>query len=71
MDTLIAFSHNSIVHGAVTGALGAAAVDFHAFQTWKNMSDLKTYDWGVAAFRWLQGAVIGAVTAGAAAGLGI
>jgi uncharacterized membrane protein len=62
--------HNPIVHGAITGAAAAAAVDLHAFATWKNMSDLKSYSWGVAAFRWFQGAVIGAITAAGMGGLG-
>ena len=55
------------VHGALIGLLTAAATDYHAFMGWKSFTDLKSYNWNVAAFRWVQGAFIGAVTS---AGLG-
>lgn len=58
---------NPIVHGALSGALSAAAIDFAAFRSWKSFHDAATYGWGTAAWRWLQGAVVGAL---AAAGLG-
>ena len=58
---------NPIVRGAITGALSAAAVDFQAFRSWKSVEQAASYDWGTAAWRWFQGAVVGAVTA---AGLG-
>ena len=54
---------NPIVQGAVTGAATAAAVDWAAFKAWKKWQDIVTYDWSVATFRWVQGAVVGAVTA--------
>ena len=54
--------HSGTFHGALTGAVAAAAVDFHAFLTWKKFSDAAHYDWGTATFRWCQGAVVGAVT---------
>lgn len=57
----------AIFHGALTGWASAAVVDYHAFATWKSFSDAKAYNWGTAAFRWVQGAVTGAV---AGAGLG-
>ena len=56
-----------IVKGAIAGAVSAATVDFAAFRAWKSFSDAATYGWITAAFRWFQGAIVGAVTA---AGLG-
>ena len=58
-----AFLHSHIVQGAVSGLLAAAAVDFQAFRNWKSFNDAASYGWGVAAFRWFQGVVIGAVSA--------
>lgn len=52
-----------VLAGAVSGLLAAAAVDFHAFKTWQSFSDVKSYQWQVAAFRWVQGAVMGAMAA--------
>ena len=58
---------HALIH-AGTGALGgwatAARVDYTAFVSWKSFQDARAYDWKVAIFRWLQGAVIGAVTGG-------
>lgn len=59
-------SHDLLVklaHGAIAGLLAAAAVDFHAFKSWQSFGDAKAYNWPVALFRWLQGAVIGAASA--------
>ena len=56
-----------IVKGAIAGMVTAAAVDFAAFRSWKSWQDALTYSWSLAAWRWFQGAVIGAVTA---AGIG-
>lgn len=53
-----------VLHGAVSGALAAALVDYHAFMTWKSVQDAMKYDWGTAAFRWLQGAIMGAAVGG-------
>jgi hypothetical protein len=50
-------------HAAMGGAAGlavAARVDWVAFAGWKSIEDALTYDWGVAIWRWFQGAVIGA-----------
>lgn len=55
------------IRGALSGAVAAAVVDLHAFLTWKKFSDVTGYDWSTAAFRWVQGAVTGALTG---AGLG-
>lgn len=52
-----------IAKGALVGVLTAAASDYAAFRSWKSYRDFYTYDWGVASFRWLQGAFVGAVAA--------
>lgn len=59
--------HNPIVKGALSGWAAAALTDLHAFRTWKNGSEFKSYDWGTALLRWGQGIISGALTA---AGLG-
>jgi len=56
-----------ILKGAIGGILSAAMVDFAAFRAWKKWEEARTYDWKLAAFRWLQGGLVGAATA---AGLG-
>ena len=55
--------HSPLTHGVLTGIISAAAVDYHAFTTWKSFSDVKTYSWGTAAWRWIQGGVAGLVGA--------
>lgn len=55
--------HTAYVQGALTGALSAAWIDFVAFKSWKSFDDVWRYDWRLAAFRWTQGAVTGAVAA--------
>lgn len=59
---MLAVLHSPIVKGAVAGALAAAAVDYRAFRAWKTFNEVVAYDWRTAAFRILQGAVLGAVT---------
>ncbi len=59
---------NHVIKGAIGGAIAAAVVDLHAFNKFTNWTDLKSYSWGTAAFRWLQGAVAGAAVA---AGFGV
>jgi hypothetical protein len=68
LDMLSAFLHNHLTQGAISGLLSAAAVDFQAFRSWKSFQDAASYSWGTAAFRWVQGAIVGFVTA---AGLGL
>jgi hypothetical protein len=58
---------NHIVQGAINGVMAAAVIDLQAFRNWKSFNDAAEYQWGTAAFRWFQGAVVGALTA---AGLG-
>ena len=57
------FLHHPIVRGIIAGVLSAAVVDFNAFKSWHSFSDARQYSWGVAAWRWLQGAVIGGCSA--------
>jgi hypothetical protein len=52
-----------VVKGALAGALAAAVVDFQAFRAWQSWHDIVDYRWSTASFRWLQGAIVGAVTA--------
>lgn len=52
-----------LVAGALSGLLSAAAVDYAAFRTWDDWHDLTSYSWGLATFRWVQGAIIGAIAA--------
>ncbi len=61
---ILSAAHSAVVKGALSGALAAAVVDFHAFMSFKSPTDVKNYNWGVAAFRWLQGAITGALVGG-------
>jgi hypothetical protein len=54
---------NPIVRGALSGLLAAAVVDIHSFRTFKNLDEFAAYDWRLAAFRWVQGAVMGTLVA--------
>lgn len=51
-----------IVRGAVAGVASAAVVDVGAFRSWKSAQEALEYQWGIAAWRWFQGAVVGAIT---------
>ena len=62
-------NYKTLIAGAVGGALTAARIDYLAFKSWKSFKDFYSYDWGTAAWRWFQGAAIGAVTAGGINGL--
>jgi hypothetical protein len=55
--------HTTVGQGVVAGVLAAAAVDYHAFKAWQSWHEFATYSWGTASFRWMKGAVVGAVTA--------
>lgn len=58
-----ALVHSAAFRGAVSGMVAAATVDLHAFLQWKSFYDVTQYSWSTAAFRWLQGAVTGALGA--------
>jgi hypothetical protein len=60
MTTLLA---HPVVVGALSGFLTAARVDYIAFQRFQTPEEAAQYQWRIALWRWLQGAVIGAVTA--------
>ena len=64
---MTALLHIPAVRGAIAGVLASAGTDYHAFLTWKKFQDAESYDWNTAVFRWIQGAVTGAI---AGAGLG-
>jgi uncharacterized membrane protein len=57
------FVHSPIVRGAASGIVTAAIVDIGAFRGWQKWSDAVTYNWGLASWRWFQGAILGALTA--------
>ena len=55
--------HSPVGVGAVAGLLAAIRVDYEAFRAWDDWEDLRAYRWGLASFRWVKGALIGAVSA--------
>lgn len=61
-----AFLHDphtiAAIHGALTGWVGAAAVDLHAFMTWTSVNDVKQWNWRLALLRWAQGLIGGAIS---------
>lgn len=57
------FLHNSFVRSAIAGLVAAAIVDVHAFMKFQDVREFAKYSWGIAAFRWVQGAVGGLITA--------
>jgi hypothetical protein len=59
MNTLTAL----VLKGAAAGLIAALATDLGSFKSWKSFDDALSYDWKVAAFRWIQGAVLGALSA--------
>lgn len=48
-------------YGALSGWAAAARVDFVAFRQWQSFHDAMSYQWGIAAWRWFQGAITGAL----------
>lgn len=64
-----AFLSNPAVQGAFAGFLAAVRVDYKAYQSWKSEKDFLAYDWGTAAWRWVQGAIGGALGGSGIAGL--
>jgi hypothetical protein len=63
IETVHAFLKTPLGVGILGGILTAARVDYAAFKAWHSWHDLQSYSWGVASFRWVQGAIIGAATA--------
>lgn len=51
-----------VVHAGITGLITAAASDLQAFRSWKSFDDAQQYNWKIAAWRWFQGTVLGALT---------
>jgi len=54
---------NKYVAGALAGLIAAAVVDINAFRTWKSVNEALDYDWGIALWRWGQGALSGLIMA--------
>lgn len=52
---------NKVLTGAVSGWVAAAAIDFEAFRSWQRVEDALTYSWKIAVFRWIKGAILGAL----------
>lgn len=62
-DTAPLWLRHPIVLGAFTGFVTAAAVDFAAFKRWQSFDEARKYGWNIAAWRWFQGTVAGALGA--------
>jgi len=54
--------HSAAFKGALAGLISAAGVDLHAFSGMKSADEFLRYSWTLAAFRWVQGAALGALT---------
>lgn len=52
-----------VAQGALAGLVAAMVVDYNAFRSWKSLDEARTYDWGLALRRWLQGLTTGALSA--------
>lgn len=57
--------HQAVLHSpvglsALGGLLAAAKTDYAAFAQWKDWTDVATYNWRTATWRWFQGLGIGA-----------
>lgn len=52
-----------VARGAMSGVVAAAAVDIAAFRSWRSFDEAAAYEWKLAAWRWFQGAVWGALVA--------
>jgi hypothetical protein len=63
MEWLQEFIAHPLVAGTLSGFTAAALVDYQAFRSWKSAEEARSYGWGVAAWRWFQGAVGGFVAA--------
>ena len=48
---------NKIISGALAGLVSAVAVDLDAFKKWLSVKEFQTFNWKLAALRWLKGAV--------------
>lgn len=60
---MTAFLSSPVGRGMLTGLLAAATVDLAAFRRWKRWEDAARYSWRTASFRWVQGMVVGGLTA--------
>lgn len=60
---LLTIWHSPAAKGALAGFLASSYTDFLAFRSWKSFDDAKQYQWGLAIWRWIQGTVIGALSA--------
>lgn len=51
---------NPATKGALVGWATAAKQDYAAFKSWKSFQDAMHYNWSVAIWRWIEGAITGA-----------
>lgn len=49
------------LYGALSGWAAAARTDYTAFRSFQSLHDAMQYQWGIAMWRWFQGAVTGAL----------
>ena len=56
---MLEFISNPYVRAALIGVVTAAGVDFAAFKKWQSFDEAASYGWGLAAWRWFQGALTG------------
>lgn len=55
------FLQHPVARGAIAGVVTAAWVDFAAFRKWQSFKEARDYKWSLAVWRWVQGAIVGAV----------
>jgi hypothetical protein len=48
--------------GIISGLIASVSVDYAAFRSWRSWHDFAVYSWGIATFRWFQGAIVGGLT---------
>lgn len=56
------FLQQPLVKAAIEGALVGGAADIVAFRGFKSLHEAMAYSWGIAGWRWFQGAVVGVGT---------
>lgn len=64
MEILRTLYHNPFIHGALIGWGTAARQDYKAFKSWKSVQDAMKYDWSIAIWNWVEGAITGAAIGG-------
>ena len=60
---------NKLALGALNGFGAAVLIDYAELRKWKSWDDLAAYEWKVASWRWVQGALGGLIAAAGIAGI--